>query len=45
MVRSTRDKKQGIKTHEEYMGGINTDAPTSKSTPPVHFQSCCTHYS
>lgn len=25
------------------MGGINTDTPTSKSTPPVHFQ--WLHYS
>lgn len=31
------------RTHEEQTGEVNTDAPTSKSTPPVHFQSCCSH--
>lgn len=45
VVRSTRDsgvRNRASRTHEEYMGGINTDAPISKPTPPVHFQSGCT---
>lgn len=46
MVRSPGDtdglETWASRTHEEYMGEVNTDAPTSKSTPPVHFQSCCT---